>query len=175
MDNTNILKKIKIIFKFLLTKLYNWFIIKPKLYILTKKKERIMLNSLKNYLDLYIVERETIATASDEETIKELVAEYEAEVRKNFADEKAKKLEEKDAMIKSINELIERETEKERIRAEEEKAIAEAKAKAEAEAKANEENVLAEIAIETNAVEIVETMSTPDEPNVLGDLSLADL
>lgn len=134
-----------------------------------------MLNSLKNYLDLYITERETIATASDEETIKELVAEYEAEVRKNFADEKAKKLEEKDAMIKSINELIERETEKERIRAEEERAIAEAKAKAEAEAKANEENVLAEIAIETNAVEIVETMSTPDEPNVLGDLSLADL
>lgn len=169
MDNTTILKKIKIILKFLLTKLHNWFIIKPKLKKTTNKKEKIMLNSLKNYLEMYISERNVIATASDEETIRELVAEYEAEIRKNFADEKIKKLEEKDTMIKSLHELIERETEAQRIREEE-------KAKAEEEAKAREEAILSEIVVEPIVESpVVETMSTPDEPNVLGDLSLADL
>lgn len=127
-----------------------------------------MLNTLKTYLETYTEERNVIALTSDEEAIRELVAQYEEEVRKNFAENKAKRLEEKDNVIKAITELIARETEKERER-EEERAKAEAEAEARAKEEAEAEAIKSAILSET------ETMSTPDESKVLGDLSLADL
>lgn len=168
MDNKHFLIKIKEFLKNLLTKLYNLVIIKLKVKFENKKKEKIMLNTLKTYLETYTEERNVIALTSDEEAIKELVAKYEEEVRKNFAENKAKRLEEKDNAIKVISELIVRETEKERER-EEERAKAEAEAEARAKEEAEAEAIKSAILSET------ETTSTPDESKVLGDLSLADL
>lgn len=168
MDNKHFLIKIKDFLKNLLTKLYNLVIIKLKVKFENKKKEKIMLNTLKTYLETYTEERNVIALTSDEDAIKELVAKYEEEVRKNFAENKAKRLEEKDNAIKVISELIVRETEKERER-EEERAKAEAEAEARAKEEAEAEAIKSAILSET------ETMSTPDESKVLGDLSLADL
>lgn len=168
MGNTTFLKKCKFIFKFLLTKLYNLVIIKLKVKFENKKKEKIMLNTLKTYLETYTEERNVIALTSDEEAIRELVTKYEEEVRKNFAENKAKRLEEKDNAIKVITELIARETEKEKER-EEERIKAEAEAEARAKEEAEAEVIKSAILSET------ETTSTSDESKVLGDLSLADL
>lgn len=72
-----------------------------------------MLIDLSTYLDELKVEKVTIEQSSDEEKIKELVAEFEERTRAEFAEEKARKLKEKEIEIDVLERIVAREAKKE--------------------------------------------------------------
>lgn len=71
-----------------------------------------MLDTLKEYLNIYKREKDLIESTSDEEAIKKEVAEFEAELRKDYALKKAKKIEVKEYQIATVEDLISREEQK---------------------------------------------------------------
>lgn len=72
-----------------------------------------MLIDLSIYLEELKTQKLDIETSNDEEKIKELIAEYEAKVRAEFADEKARKLKEKEIEIDVLERIVAREAKKE--------------------------------------------------------------
>lgn len=113
------------------------------------------LETIKYYLELYKAEKNELVLQDDEMAIKEIVAEYEKEVRASFADKKAKDIATKDSEIIALEVLIKR------IEADEIK-------KRELEYDAIDELAgLVEEDGETNIAEETE--------NVLGDVDLANL
>ena len=66
------------------------------------------MESIKKWLDVYREEIATLENTSDEEAILKLVAEYEAEVRKTFAENKAKEIAHKRMVVANLEEIVAR-------------------------------------------------------------------
>lgn len=114
------------------------------------------LEVVKHYLELYKTEKETLILKDDELAIRELVAEYEKEIRASFADKKAKDIATKESEIVALEILISR------IEADEAK-------------KREEENARQIAEIGLLGEENFETNNADETENVLGDVELADL
>ena len=66
------------------------------------------MESMKRWLEVYREEIATLENTSDEEAILKLVAEYEAEVRKTFAENKAKEIAHKRMVVENLEEVVAR-------------------------------------------------------------------
>lgn len=63
---------------------------------------------MKKWLEIYRAEIAELETTSDEEAIRKEVAEFEAELRKDYATRKATAIAHKQSVVASLEELIER-------------------------------------------------------------------
>lgn len=115
----------------------------------------MVVETIKSYLELYKQEKNELVLKDDESAIRELVANYEKEVRANFAEKKAKEIATKDSEIVALEILIAR------IESDEAKKRELEKEELELDLNIEEDNS------ETNIAEEAE--------NVLGDVDLADL
>lgn len=70
-----------------------------------------MAKTITEWLDFYVAELSTVESTSDEEAIKQEVAEFEAKLRETYAEKKASKLDHLNTAISVINELVAREKE----------------------------------------------------------------
>lgn len=75
-----------------------------------------MLVNLDEYLKTLKSEKEEIERKNDEDAIQEKVLEYEEKVRKEYADEKARKLSEKSIQISVLEDIAAKEREREEAR-----------------------------------------------------------
>lgn len=66
------------------------------------------MESIKKWLDVYREEIATLENTSDEEAIKKLVAEYEARIREDFAENKAKEIAHKRMVVANLEEVVSR-------------------------------------------------------------------
>ena len=122
---------------------------------------KMVIETLKRYLETYQQERNELVLKDDEQAIRELVENYEREVRANFADKKAKDIATKDSEIIAIEILIKR------IESDDAK-------------KRELENSVVIKTIEPELAELVaddsiETNIAEETENVLGDVDLASL
>lgn len=66
------------------------------------------MESIKKWLDVYREEIATLENTSDEEAILKLVAEYEARIREDFAENKAKEIAHKRIVVANLEEIVAR-------------------------------------------------------------------
>lgn len=116
----------------------------------------MVVETIKNYLEIYKQEKNQLVLKDDELAIRELVANYEKEVRANFAEKKAREIATKDSEIVALQILISR------IENDE--------------AKKRELEKQEELDLDINSEEDnSETNIAEEAENVLGDVDLADL
>lgn len=86
------------------------------------------MESMKKWLEVYREEIATLENTSDEEAIKREVAEFEAELRKDYAEKKARAIAHKRTVVENLEEVYARqvELEKEMLAKEEAKTLDEA-------------------------------------------------
>lgn len=118
----------------------------------------MVVETIKNYLELYKQEKNELVLQDDELAIREIVAMYEKDVRASFAEKKARDIATKESEIVALQILISR------IENDEAK-------KRELEKENETENDLDLELDENNS----ETNIAEEAENVLGDVDLADL
>jgi hypothetical protein len=116
----------------------------------------MVVETIKNYLEIYKQEKNELVLKDDELAIRELVANYEKEVRANFAEKKAREIATKDSEIVALQILISRIESDEAKKRELEK----------------QEDLDLDINLEEDNSE---TNIAEEAENVLGDVDLADL
>lgn len=121
----------------------------------------MVIETLKRYLETYQQERNELVLKDDEQAIRELVENYEREVRATFADKKAKDIATKDSEIIAIEILIKRIESDDAKKRELENSVA-------------TETIEPELA-ELVADDSIETNIAEETENVLGDVDLASL
>ena len=106
---------------------------------------------IEHYLELYKQEKNDLVLKDDETTIREIVANYEKQVRETFAEKKAEEIATKESEIVALTILLARIKHDEEVKRELEKET--------------------ELAENDN----LETNNADETENVLGDVDLADL
>ena len=66
------------------------------------------MDGMKKWIEIYRAEIEALENSNDEEEIMKQVAEFEAELRKDFANQKAEKIEHKKSIVASLEEVVSR-------------------------------------------------------------------
>lgn len=117
------------------------------------------MESMKRWLDVYREEIATLENTSDEEAIRKEVAEFEAELRKDYAEKKAKEIAHKRTVVANLEEVYARQEALE----EEKRAIEEAKISEEVDTAIIED-------VEKSTVVEIEELPVKDNPFDLNEL-----
>ena len=118
------------------------------------------MESMKKWLEVYREEIATLENTSDEEAIRREVAEFEAELRKDYAEKKAKEIAHKRTVVANLEEVFARaeKLEEDRLQEEAEATLVE------------QENTAIIEDVEQSTVVEIEELPVEDNPFDIGKL-----